>query len=41
VLDGVRQRLARAGVEARPLPRGEGFEAQDPWGTHVRFVMRA
>jgi len=37
VLEGIRQRLAKAGVETRALPGG-GFEARDPWGTHVHFV---
>jgi catechol 2,3-dioxygenase len=36
-LEAIRQRLAKAGVETRTLSGG-GFEAQDPWGTHVRFV---
>jgi len=37
VLDGIRQRLASAGVETHALPGG-GFEARDPWGTLVHFV---
>lgn len=36
-LDGIKQRLAAAGVATEALP--DGFTARDPWGTAIRFVL--
>ena len=36
-LDGIKQRLAAAGVSIDAIPGG--FAAGDPWGTSIRFVL--
>ena len=36
-LDGIKQRLAAAGVITEAIPGG--FAARDPWGTAIRFIV--
>ena len=38
-LDGVKERLAAAGVAIDAMPGG--FAASDPWGTRIRFLLAA